>query len=467
MHTVASESLPNGLRVVTVQRPHIHSAVICAYAEVGSRHETRATNGLSHFLEHMLFRGTRHLPSAQAINQAIETFGGTLSAATHSDYTLFDMTVPPESVGEACRMMGEIFTRPVFSQIDVEKKIVREEILENLDDDHREMNADNLSRLQVFGRHPLGYPITGTLANVERFDEDDLRQHLARYYRAGNMVVSVCSALPHRHVARAVERGFAALPSGRARPPRVARVTQRRARIGWINNAGSQSTVRLAFPTPGEETRMARAVEMLLRVLDDGMSTRLHRRVCDELGLAYEISAGIELFRDVGVMDVASSVAHGSIVQLIREVLAIVADLALAGPTPAEVEKAQRRCVFDLAALDDDPHALADHYGAATLGNRRADIEARKRDVLALSADDLRRAARVVFSPPRLNLTTLGPADPEVRAALSDALRRFRAQLANRTQLPVAARPPTRVRDRAPTRFARGATVLDSLGAAP
>jgi predicted Zn-dependent peptidase len=468
MHSVDFDRLPNGLRVVSIQRPHIHRAVVAVFAEVGSRHETPRTNGLSHFLEHMLFRGTRRHRTAQALNHAIETLGASLGAATHSDYTRFDMTAPPDSLTAACRLLGDVFTTPVFSQVDVEKKIVREEILENLDDDHRDVNADNLSRLQVFGRHPLGYPITGTLENVERFTARDLRAHLGRYYRASNMVVAVCSPLPRRHVARAVARGFANLPAGGRTPPRIARVTQRRAKIQNIGNAGSQTSVRLAFPTPGEETRMARAIEVLLRVLDDGMSTRLHRRVCDELGLAYEISAGIELFRDVGVMDVASSVAHNSVPRLVTEVLSILGDLATDGPSRAELEKVQRRYAFDLAALDDDPHALADHYGAAALGDRTEAVEVRRRQVLALTLDDLRRAARVVFTPSRLNLTTIGPPDVDTRRALSECLRRFRTRLAATTATArLALRPPVRVRSAFVPRIIRNASVLDSLSVAP
>ncbi len=426
MHSVASVTLPSGLQVVTIQRPHLHRSVVSTYVDVGSRHETPRTSGLSHFLEHMLFRGTDRHPSAFALNDAIERLGGTLAAATHGDYTLFDMGVPPAAVENACALLGSVFTRPVFSQIDAEKGIVREEILETLDDDLLEANADNLSRLQVFGEHPLGYPITGTLANIERFTVRDLRSHLARYYRAGNMVVSVCSPLPHRVVQRAIERGFAGLPEGYAAPARAAQVTQQRARVRLHEIAGAQTVVRLAFPTPGSDSPMARSVEVLMRVLDDGMSTRLHRRICDELGLAYEVSAGAELFRDVGVMDVASSVAHGSVGRLIDEVLGMLADLAGAGPSKTELQKAQHRYAFDLAAMDDDPRALADYYATGALWGRSGDIARRRREVLALTPDDLRRAARTIFTPSRLNVTTVGSGNLEVRNAIASALRAFR-----------------------------------------
>jgi predicted Zn-dependent peptidase len=459
MHSVARITLPHGLQVVTIQRPHLHRSVVSTYVDVGSRNETPSTNGLSHFLEHMLFRGTTRYPSAFALNDAIERLGGTLAAATHGDYTLFDMGVPPEAVESACALLGSIFTKPVFSQIDAEKGIVREEILETLDDDLCEANADNLSRMQVFGNHPLGYPITGTLANIERFRERDLRVHLARYYRGGNMVVSVCSPLPHRTVQRAIERGFAELPAGHAIPARAAMVTQQRARIRMHQIAGAQTIVRLAFPTPGSDSPIARAVEVLMRVLDDGMSTRLHRRICDELGLAYEVSAGAELFRDVGVMDVASSVAHGSVGRLTSEVLAMLGDLATDGPSRTELQKAQHRFAFDLAAMDDDPRGLADYYATGALWGRVHDIAHRRREVLALTTDDLRRAARLVFTPSRVNITTVGSGSREVRRGIDAALRSFRRHV-NMRAIPISVPEP--FRRTLTLRVTRPAAALDS-----
>lgn len=433
MHRVAYDRLPNGLRVVAIQRPHLHRSVVSAYVEAGSRHESPRTNGLSHFLEHMLFRGTESHPTAYALNDAIERLGGSLGAATHGDYTVFDLTVPPEALAAGCAVLGTMLTRPVFSQIEVEKGIVREEILEDLDDDHRDVNADNRVRRMVFGAHPLGYPITGTLENVERFTQVDLRRHMDRHYRAGSMVVSVCSPLPASRVVKMVARGFRALPSGQGPAARRAKIRQRRGRIQQLSSVGSQTCVRVAFPSPGEETSMAPAIELLMRVLDDGMSARLHRRICDELGLAYEVSAGVELFRDVGVADVAATVGHGSVSRLVSEVLVTLGDLAVDGPSRDELEKVKQRYAFDLCALDDDAQGLADHYGAAALWNERADLEQRRAQVLALAPADVRRAAQVLFTPMRLNIAVIGTVSDSARDELSLAVRRFRERVGRLT----------------------------------
>lgn len=462
MHSVAFHTLANGLRVVTIRRPHLHRSVVSAYVDIGSRHETPRNNGLSHFLEHMLFRGTDRHPTAFAVNDAIERLGGSLAAATHGDYTLYDMGVPPEAVEAACALLGSVFTRPVFSQIDVEKGIVREEILESLDDELCEADADNLSRAQVFGRHPLGYPIVGTLANVQRFTERHLRAHLERYYRAGNIVVAVCSPLAHRTVQRAIEHGFAELPPGPSAPASAARVTQHRARVSLHESAGAQTTVRVAFPTPGSDSPLSRAVDVTMRVLDDGMSTRLHRRICDELGLAYEVSAGAELFRDVGVMEVESNVAHGSVGRVVHEVLGMLADLVETGPSPAELQKVKHRFAFELAAMDDEPRELVDYYATGALWGRGRNIDRRRREVLSLTPDDLRHAARIVFTPSRVNVTTVGSTAHEVHAGLDTALRAFRARV---TARPVLITMPEPFRRTLTLRASRPVAALDSAWA--
>jgi predicted Zn-dependent peptidase len=446
MHTVAYRRLDNGLRLVTIHRPHLHSLVLTAMVHVGSRHETRATNGLSHFLEHMLFRGTARHPSAAAFNEAVEDFGASLNAATHGDFTSFVVSAPPTALRDACDALAELLTTPVFSDLAVEKRIVREEILEDLDEDGRDVNADNVVRAQLFGSHPLGYPITGSTHNVARFTVEHLRRHVARHYQGDNMVVALAGPLSHARMEAAAAQAFGIIPAGPATPSPPFAVVQPRARLKAVSHPGSQTAVRLAFPTVGAEADDARAVELLLRVLDDGMSTRLHRRICDELGMAYEVSAGVEFFEETGIVDVAASVAKSSIGALVGEVLTLLADLAVAGPSPAEVAKAQRRYAFDLDTLEDDPHSLCDFYGIAELFGRRQSPAERRKEMLALDAERLRAAGRRLFDPARLNVTLVGAADAATLRTTRAAMQAFADRVGPVGAPDYAARPATRPR---------------------
>src|SRR3954452_12999202 len=169
--------LPSGLRIVTIETPYLHTANLCLYVRAGSRYETDASNGLSHFVEHMLFRGSSRYPDSFALNLAIEEIGGTLYAETGRDYSLYQIPLQPSELGRGLAIMGDLFSTPAFRDIDLERQIIIEEILEDMDEDERNVNLDDLSRTVAWAKHPLGYTITGPLRNVRRFTVDDVRAH--------------------------------------------------------------------------------------------------------------------------------------------------------------------------------------------------------------------------------------------------------------------------------------------------
>src|SRR5580700_5508992 len=188
-------TLANGLRVLVVPQPQLHRAHVALWARVGSRFEGRKDNGISHFLEHMIYRGTRRVRSAHEVNLAFERLGGSLFASTQVDHGIFSLSLPPESLDAATALFGEVLSQPAFLDIDVERGIVLEEILEDLDDEGRQVDPDNLSRALIYGDHPLGMTITGTEAHVRAFDEATLRRWHQEHYVADNAVLAFSGAV--------------------------------------------------------------------------------------------------------------------------------------------------------------------------------------------------------------------------------------------------------------------------------
>jgi predicted Zn-dependent peptidase len=228
-YRVARARLSNGLRLLTIATPHLHTASVCLYVRAGSRYETRETNGLSHFLEHMLFRGSGRYPSSFALNLAIEELGGTLYAETGRDYSLYQITLHPKQVARGLDILGDLFSSPAFRDIDLERKIVIEEILEDLDDRGRNVNVDDQSRRLAWGKHPLGFPITGPMRNVRHFSLADVRSHFRRFYGAANMVLAVAgppSVRRHGRRSRACGRDRGG-DRGRPSPTATGRVSAR------------------------------------------------------------------------------------------------------------------------------------------------------------------------------------------------------------------------------------------------
>src|SRR5262245_41657968 len=154
---VHRDMLPNGLMVVTVPVPHLHTASIVMYARVGSRYETPKTNGLSHFLEHMLFRGSKSHPNSLALNYAIEETAGKLQAEAGGHDSLYQISLHPKNLPRGVESFGDIFDAPALTDIDLERKIILEEILEDIDEEGRCINVDDVARKAVWPDHGLGF----------------------------------------------------------------------------------------------------------------------------------------------------------------------------------------------------------------------------------------------------------------------------------------------------------------------
>jgi len=427
--------LPNGLRVVTVELPHLHTASIVMYAKVGSRYEgdlaTAAAgrvsrdNGLSHFLEHMLFRGTERLPGAYPLNRAIESIGGTLYAETGRDYSLYQISLHPDALEPGIALFGEIFCTPTFSELEVERRIVLEELLEDVDDRGRLVNIDDLGRLAVWPDHPLGWRITGPPENVARFTRRDVKRHFATFYGARNMVLCVSGAVRAVEVERAIARAMRRLPSGESVAVTPPPERQQRAQNQLVHNDGPQTSMQLLFRALPEFDPLYPSLLMLSRIVDDGMSTRLHRRLCDELGLAYYVAGSIEPFVDTGLFELDAQAHHSNVPALVRESLRIVARLRDEPPTRAELDKARRRYRWDLERSFDDADAMAGWWGGTELFYRPLSLEEKLERVARVTPSTVRDAAQAVFRPERLTVTCVGALSRRLAADVQRVVDRF------------------------------------------
>jgi predicted Zn-dependent peptidase len=383
---------------------------------VGSRFETRRTNGISHFLEHMLYRGCPSYKTAHDQALAFEELGASLYGATQADYGTMTLSMPVESLEKAFALFAEVLQLPRFSAIETERGIVRQEILEDQDDDGRPIDADNLTRALVYGDHPLGFPITGTLRTLARFDRRALRAHHARHYTAQNAVLCFAGAVRPDLCFRLAERRLGAMATGCKPRPEPPTVRQKKPRLCHVRNLASQTTLRVAFRAIAEADRREPAMEMLLRILDDGMSTRLYERICDARGLCYDVSALYESYEDDGVFDVAAEVQHDRVVDVVGELLSLCTDLTVRGPTERELQRSKVRHYWQLRAMLDDAEATAAFHALAALTRIAPTPEARHAQLRGVTCAEVRQVARDVFRADRLSVVTVG--------ALTQAQRR-------------------------------------------
>lgn len=416
-------TLPSGLQVRLIPLPHLQSATISCFVRVGSRYETAETNGLSHFLEHMLYRGTELHPAAHDLSLAIEKLGGTLDASTHVDFTSYDLTLPTETIAQGTELLAEVLRQPLLTEMGTEKQIIREEILEELNESGEQIDIDNVSRHLLYREHPLGFSIAGPLGNLERFETSDLARHHESHYTASNSVVCIAGAFDEKALADAIRLHFDGMPEGQTVAPTATTQDEQHARFRYVHEQGSQTDVRLSFHTPGVDSPLAPVFLLLDRVLDDGLSTRVHRVICEERGLAYDAFAGNDTFEDCGVFDFGASVEHQKAPLLVETTLELIRELQETPPTEEEVEKAKRRYLWDLRTVRDDPEDTVHFVGTSALFGLPEEVATIAQQVADVSASDVQQVAQRFLDPQNAYLTCVGVLDSDLLSRVERLVR--------------------------------------------
>ncbi len=419
---VSRRALPNGLSVLAAPAPRLHSAVIALYARAGSRHETRRTNGVSHLLEHLLFRGSEGWPDTASMNAAVEAAGGSLNAVTARDHCCYYTAIDPAALSTGLAVLGDLVRRPLLSGLEVEREIILEEILDEVDARGRDIDPDNLLKHLVFRDHPLGFKIGGTARSVRRLGEAEVRAHHRRLYVGANLVLCVAGPVGEREVADLAADHLGALPRGRAAEERPPPPWPRGPRLVQVGHADAQAELSLAFPSPPEADPDFPAHLCLRRLLDDGLSARLPFEIVERRGLAYSIHAGLDTFSDAGMITVEGACAPRKVTRVVEEVLRVLAGLAEREVPEGELARVQRRHRLALAFSLDSAADIAGWHGSGELMGAREGFEERCLRVEAVGPADVLRAARATFTRRNLAAVVVGPAGRRERAELERLL---------------------------------------------
>jgi len=421
------DTLENGLRIVTVEMPHLHSAEMVCYVGVGSRHEEKQVSGISHFLEHMLFRGTADYPTSLALEHAFENIGGAVNASTDAETTCYHTRLHPSEIREGASLFASMLRRPLFSAVETERRIILEEAMEDLNEDGIVVNTDTLAAQLLWPGHPLSQPTIGTRETIESITLDDLRRHHATHYAPANTVFAVAGSVKHDDVLEAASLAFAdwvgplplcPLPFTEygegSSPPST-----------WVRDSDSQITFQLAFRVPGRNDRKNLDLRMMRRVLSWGGASRLSYRLREELGLVYSVEAGLTLLDETGAFTVDLATSPENLVQATQEVLKIFDDLRREPVTPEEMERAVRNGHFALEFSRDQTDEMLTRFGwGETVGYLRT-IEDDRRDMEGIDRDSLRRTAVESFTPENLRIVVVGPYREKDRKAVEELLSRF------------------------------------------
>ncbi len=412
-----SDVLDNGLRVMTVELPHLHSAVLGLYVRAGSRHETADKSGVGHFLEHMFFRGSRGHPDTRAMNVAVEDVGGSLNGYTSRDHALYYTPIHPSGLAVALGVIADMVSQPLMRELELEREIILEEMLDEVDDRGRDIDLDNLSKALLWPGHPLAFKIAGTPETVRQLSIADLRHHHQRFYVGANLVLCAAGPLAHGEVLALAEAGLRGLPRGersRESPPPAPPAGPL---LRLFPHDESQTEFRFNFHAPSETHPDHLALTLLRRILDDGLSSRLPFRVVERKGLAYSLSCNLDAYEDVTLFEIEGAASHGKVASTVTEITRTLGELAEDGPTPAELSRAVRRFRMTIDQTHDSTHEMAGWFGGTAIYREPEDLLARAQAAEAITTADLRRLAREVFRRENLIVTAIGnPSDRQEKA---------------------------------------------------
>ncbi len=294
-------TLRNGIRVVSETIPHVRSVSLGIWANVGSRDETGPQNGISHFLEHMVFKGTRNR-SVREIAQSLESLGGYLNAFTTKEQTCYYARVLDTNIREAMDVLSDIMLNATFERQEMEKeKLVVIEELKNSEDDPEDIIHDYFEKT-LFPRHSLGNPVIGTEANVRGFRREDLRAHVRAHYRPTQIVVAAAGNVDHDLLARLVNRYLGHLrgeDEPKSRQP--ASGAARAEKVKEFPRPIAQAHICLGTLCFSVKHPHRYSLMVTNTLLGEGMSSRLYQTIREKHGLAYSVYSFVSLLSDTGV----------------------------------------------------------------------------------------------------------------------------------------------------------------------
>ncbi|KAA1428916.1 M16 family metallopeptidase [Nocardioides antri] len=405
--------LPSGLRIVTEQMAGARSASIGVWIGVGSRDETTTTHGASHFLEHLLFKGTDER-SALDISIALDAVGGEFNAFTAKEYTCFHARVLGEDLALAVDVLGDMVTGSLLEihDVDAERDVILDEIAMH-EDDPDDVVQNLLSEL-AWGDGPLGRPIAGTTASIEAMTRTQIQRFYRKHYRPDNMVVSVAGAVDHGEVVRAIRKSFRRhdFLAGAADPvgPRAGK---RHPRIkggeGRISRPFEQVNVVLgAEGLPRDDDRRF-ALGVLNTALGGGTSSRLFQEVREHRGLAYSVYSFASHYADSGLVGVAVGCLPDRLDEVLEVVRVELSRIAAHGITAEELARGKGQLVGGLVLGLEDSGSRMMRLGKAELVYAEVlGIDEVMARIDAVTLEDVRAIAQDVFSRPEL-LAVVGP----------------------------------------------------------
>jgi predicted Zn-dependent peptidase len=400
-------TLSNGVRVITEAMEHVRSVSVGIWVGAGSRRETPEQNGITHFIEHMLFKGTTSR-SAEDIARSVDALGGNLDAFTAKELVCFNTKVLDQHLSIAFDVLADLVLHPMFREedIDKEKGVILEEI--KMEADSPDYLVHEIFSSNFWKDHPLGKPILGTPQHVKRFDHAMIQGYYDSVYEPSNIVVTAAGHLTHQGLVELVTQHFASL--GPASPAAADPVPSTHARIA-LRNKKSLEQVHLclgvpSYPLPHQERY---ACYVLNTLLGGGMSSRLFQNIRERQGLAYAVFSELNPYRDTGCLSIYAGTSVESARKVVESITNEFRQLKEELVSDEELRRAKDHLKGSLMlGLESTASRMSNLARQEMYFGKFFTMDELLESIEAVSADDVQRIARTFFDPKQIALTILG-----------------------------------------------------------
>jgi predicted Zn-dependent peptidase len=402
--------LKNGLRVVLAPMAEATTVTVLIMTATGSRYETRKENGLSHFLEHMFFKGTTKRPTALSISEELDGVGGDYNAYTGKDRTAYYAKVDKKHSDMALDIVSDIFLHSTLPQeeIDRERGPILQEL--NMYEDTPTRHIGDIFEGLLYGDHPLGWEIIGTKENIKNFKRADFIKYWKRAYGAGNVVVGVAGNFDTKEVVQYIEREFGDLEQGKNPERKLMKEKQKTPQTLVRFKKTDQSHFLLGVRTFDLFHADRYVLAVLSTLLGGGMSSRLFMAVRERRGLAYSVHTGTDAYHDAGYLATQCGVEHANLEETIRVILDEYRRIATEPVEAKELNKAKEYIKGGMAMHLESSDEVVEYLVNQEILRREIVLpEEQMARIDAVTSEDILRVAQAIFRPERLDLAILGP----------------------------------------------------------
>ncbi len=402
--------LKNGLRVIIVPMKDNPTVTVLVLVEAGSKYEEKRINGISHFLEHMCFKGTTKRPKTIDVSKELDALGSQYNAFTGQEYTGYYAKSSAKHFVQIFDIISDIYLNGTFpaKEVEKEKGVIVEEI--NMYEDLPHRHVQELIMKLLYGDQPAGWGIAGEKTNIVKFNRDDLVKYKSEHYLPEATVIIIAGHVNEKDAMREVKKAFANIPRGKKSGKAKVQEKQSKPEALVKFKKTDQTHLVLAVRTYALKSKKNAALSVLGAILGGGMSSRLFQRLREEMGVGYYVRAMNDASIDHGFFEISAGVDNKRINEVIQAVIAECNALKISLVEKAEMEKAKEYLIGNMKLSLESTDDIANFYGGQEILEKKFEnIDEKAELIRKVSASEVQAVAKHIFQDKKLNLAVVGP----------------------------------------------------------